>query len=47
MFVKHAWKVRGMKFQENPSNGSRCTEEKILDSPNNVPLTIYRSQPHL
>jgi len=36
-----------MKFKENPSTGSRCTAEKILHSPNNVPLITHRSQPHL
>ena len=34
MFAAHTWKVRGMKFQENSSNASRGTAEKILNSPN-------------
>lgn len=32
-FVAHAWKMRGMRFQEYPSNGSGYTDENILRSP--------------
>jgi len=35
--VAHAQKVRGMYFQENTSNGSRDTAEKVQSSPWKLP----------
>jgi hypothetical protein len=35
-FEAHAWKLRGMKFHENPSNGRLHTAEKLLCSPSKV-----------
>jgi hypothetical protein len=44
-YVAHARKVRGLKFQENPSTGNRETDEKVLCSPSKVPFIIdYRNQ---
>jgi len=46
-FVTHAWKLRGMEFQENPSHGSRNTTEGVVLSPSKVPLIFNRSQTNL
>ena len=40
----HAWDVCGMTLQENPSNVSRDTAEKVLCSPSKIPLNIDLSQ---
>jgi hypothetical protein len=46
-FVAHAQRVQGMKFQENPSNGSRETDERVFFPPSKLSLFIARSQPKL
>jgi hypothetical protein len=35
------WRLRGLKLQENPSNGWQDTAENVLCSPNQVPLISY------
>ena len=43
-FVAHAFRVRGVRFHETPSNGGRHTEEKVLCSLGNCPkLPTYRN----
>jgi len=39
--------VRGMNFQENPSNGSRDTSQKAQCFSSKVPLNTDRSKPLL
>lgn len=41
--VVHAWKVRGINFQENTLNGSLHTVEKVLHSPRKLSLISYQS----
>jgi hypothetical protein len=45
--VTHEWKMRGMLFEENCSDESRNTTEKVLCSPSKVPLIIHRPQPNV
>jgi len=45
--VTHECKMRIMYFEENGSDGSQNTTEKVLCSPSRVPLIIHRSQPNL
>ena len=41
--MAHARTVRGMKYQENPYNGSPDKAEKVLFSTRQMPLIIKRS----
>jgi len=36
----HAWDVCGVTLQENPSNVSRGTAEKVLCSPSKIPSNV-------
>jgi len=41
-FEAHAWRMRIMKFRENPSSASPDTSQNALGSPTKLPLIIHR-----
>jgi hypothetical protein len=46
-FAAHAWNVRSVKLQDNPSFGSRDRGENVLCSPCKLSFIIDRSHPNL
>jgi hypothetical protein len=47
LFVRNAWKIRGVSFKKNPTYGRRETTQQIFRFPTKFPVFINVAKPIL